>query len=343
MFDNLTNKLQRVFKTLSGEGLLTEANVSEALEQIRTALLDGDVHIEVARRLVENVRAKALGSEVMLSLSPAQQVVKILRDELVILLGHEQAKLRFGRPPSVFYLVGLQGSGKTTTAGKLGRWLEKRGHRPLLVSTDVYRPAAREQLAIIARDVGLPYFPGQGDKPVELLRQAYREANLTASDVLIVDTAGRLHIDEALMLELSEMKQAVPPVEILFIADAMTGQDAVKSAGEFHSQLGITGVILTKMDGDARGGAALSIRSVTGQPIKFIGIGEKYDALEPFHPDRIASRILGLGDVLSLIEKAEEAVDRRQAETLERKLRENSFTLEDFRDQLRQMRKMGPL
>ena len=334
MFDSLTNKLQRVFKNLSGEGVLTEANVTEALAQIRTALLEGDVHLQVADRLVAKVRAKALGSEVMLSLSPAQQVVKFLRDELVSLLGQEQAKLRFGRPPSVFLLVGLQGSGKTTTAGKLAKWLEKRGHRPLLVSTDVYRPAAREQLAIIARDVGTPYFQGESASPVELLRQAHREANLTASDVLIVDTAGRLHIDEALMKELSEMKAAVPPVEILFIADAMTGQDAVKSAGQFHAQLGITGVILTKMDGDARGGAALSIRSVTGQPIKFIGVGEKYDALEPFHPDRIASRILGLGDILSLIEKAEEAVDRKQAEAFERKLRQDSFTLGDFRDQL---------
>ena len=344
MFEALTEKLGRTFKSLRGEGKLSEAHITEALSQIRLALLEGDVHFQVVQQLTDNIRRRALGQEVLLALSPDQQVLKIVRDELVQLLGVAHTPLQFAKkPPSIIFLTGLQGSGKTTTTGKLGKWLAKTGHRPMAVSTDVRRPAAREQLAQIARAVGLPVVEKESSDPLELLKAAKREAELSAYDVVLVDTQGRLHIDAELMGELEAMKKAYPPVETLFVADAMTGQDAVKSAGTFHERLSLTGVILTKMDGDARGGAALSIRWVTGQPIKFIGTGEKYDALEPFHPDRIASRILGLGDVLSLIEKAEETVDRAKAEELEEKLRRAEFTLEDFRDQLRQLKKMGPL
>jgi len=344
MFEALTEKLQRTFKSLRGEGKLSEEHVTRALAELRRALLEGDVHFKVVEQLTTNIRQKALGQEVLLSLSPDQQVLKIVRDELVQLLGGTHAPLQFAKkPPSVIFLTGLQGSGKTTTTGKLGHWLMKTGHRPVAVSTDVRRPAAREQLRQIAQAVGLPVVEKESNDPLELLKAAKREAELSAYDVILVDTQGRLHIDEELMGELEAMKKAYPPVETLFVADAMTGQDAVKSAGTFHERLSLTGVILTKMDGDARGGAALSIRWVTGQPIKFIGLGEKYDALEPFHPDRIVSRLLGMGDVLSLIEKAEETVDRAKAEELEEKLRRAEFTLEDFRDQLRQLKKMGPL
>ena len=344
MFEALTEKLQRTFKSLRGEGKLSEEHVTRALAELRRALLEGDVHFKVVEQLTTNIRQKALGQEVLLSLSPDQQVLKIVRDELVQLLGGTPAPLQFAKkPPSLIFLTGLQGSGKTTTTGKLGQWLLKTGHRPVAVSTDVRRPAAREQLRQIAQAVGLPVVEKESNDPLELLKAAKREAELSAYDVILVDTQGRLHIDEELMGELEAMKKAYPPVETLFVADAMTGQDAVKSAGAFHERLSLTGVILTKMDGDARGGAALSIRWVTGQPIKFIGLGEKYDALEPFHPDRIVSRLLGMGDVLSLIEKAEETVDRAKAEELEEKLRRAEFTLEDFRDQLRQLKKMGPL
>ncbi|MEE9233982.1 MAG: signal recognition particle protein [Candidatus Acidoferrales bacterium] len=344
MFEALTEKLQKTFKSLRGEGKLSEEHLNQALNQIRLALLEGDVHYQVVEQVTANLRRKALGKEVMLSLSPDQQVLKIIRDELIDLLGREPAPLQFSKkPPSLIFLIGLQGSGKTTTTGKLGKWLAKKGHRPVAVSTDVRRPAAREQLSQIARAVGLPVVEKESNDPLELIKAARREAELSAYDVILVDTQGRLHIDEELMRELEAMKKAYSPVEMLFVADAMTGQDAVKSAGTFHERLATTGVILTKMDGDARGGAALSIRWVTGQPVKFIGTGEKYDALEPFHPDRIVSRILGMGDVLSLIEKAEEAVDRGKAEELEEKLRRAEFTLEDFRDQLRQLKKMGPL
>jgi signal recognition particle subunit SRP54 len=287
-----------------------------------------------------------MGEEVLTSLSPGQQVVKIVRDELIKMLGTHQSKLRFANePPSVIMIVGLQGSGKTTSTAKLARFLSKSNHNPLLVSVDVYRPAARHQLSVLGRDLKLPVYPGpEGEnRPLELARAARKEALQTGRDVLLLDTAGRLHIDDELMAELQQLKELLNPVEILFVADAMTGQDAVKSADEFHKRLGITGVILTKMDGDARGGAALSIRSVTGQPLKFVGVGEKPDALEPFHPDRVASRILGMGDVLSLIEKVEETIDKRQAEEMQRKLIENEFTLEDFRDQIKQIRKLGPL
>ena len=346
MFENLSDKLQRVFKTLRGEGKLTAANMETALREIRVALLEADVHFRVVKQLVENIRQKAMGEEVLTALSPTQQVVKIVHEELIKILGSHQAKLRFGNePPTVIFIVGLQGSGKTTTTGKLSRWLSKNGHSPLMVSVDVYRPAARQQLSVIGRDIKMPVYAGAPEEttPAELGRAARREAANTGRDVLLVDTAGRLHIADDLMRELQELKALLAPTEILFVADAMTGQDAVKSADEFHKRLGITGVILTKMDGDARGGAALSIRTVTNQPLKFVGIGEKFDAFEPFHPDRVASRILGMGDVLSIIEKVGEQIDQKQAEEMQRKLIENEFTLEDFRDQLRQLRKLGPL
>ncbi len=344
MFENLSEKLQRVFKNLRGEGKLTAENMEAALREIRMALLEADVHFRVVKQLMENVKQKALGQEVLASFSPAQQVIKIVHDELIHILGSHQAKLRFANePPTVIMIVGLQGSGKTTTTGKLSRWLSKNSHSPLMVSVDVYRPAARKQLSVIARDIKLPVYEGvEGEtKPLELAKSARREAVQTGRDTILIDTAGRLHIDEDLMTELQELKNEFNPTEILFVADAMTGQDAVKSAEEFHKRLGITGVILTKMDGDARGGAALSIRTVTDQPLKFIGVGEKFDAFEPFHPDRAANRILGMGDVLSFIEKVEQTVDKKQAEEMQRKLMDNEFTLEDFRDQLKQLRKLG--
>jgi len=345
MFDQLTQKLQKVFKNLRGEGRLSAEHIEEALKEIRMALLEADVNFKVVKQFVESVKAKALGQDVLSSLTPGQQVIKVVRDELLEMLGGESAGLNFPpKRPNVFLMVGLQGSGKTTSTGKLARWLNRNGHRAYLLSIDIYRPAAREQLAILGKDLGVPVYPGvAAEEPLKLCRAALREAENSGCDVLLIDTAGRLHIDEALMQELRQVKQAVNPAEILFVADAMTGQDAVKSAQEFHTQLGLTGVILTKMDGDARGGAALSIKTVTGQPVKFVGVGEKADALEPFYPDRLVSRILGMGDVLSLIEKAQDAIDQEQAVELEKKLREDTFTLEDFRDQLRQMRKLGPL
>ncbi|MGC8883717.1 MAG: signal recognition particle protein [Bryobacteraceae bacterium] len=345
MFDSLSDKLQRVFKNLRGEGRLTAENMEAALKEIRVALLEADVHFKVVKAFIEAVRAKAMGQEVLTALSPAQQVIKIVRDELVHILGSHASRLRTAnQPPTVVLIVGLQGSGKTTTTAKLARYLGKNGHRPLMVSVDVYRPAAREQLAVLARNLGLPVYEGNpGDTPLALARGAKREAEITGRDIVLVDTAGRLHIDDELMAELEELKNSLQPTEILFVADAMTGQDAVRSAEEFHRRLGITGAILTKMDGDARGGAALSIRHITGQPLKFVGTGEKPDALEPFHPDRIANRILGMGDVLSFIEKVEQAVDQKQAEKMQRKLLEDEFTLEDFRDQLKQLRRLGSL
>jgi signal recognition particle subunit SRP54 len=344
MFENLTEKLQRTFKNLRGQGKLSEEHLDAALAEIREAMLEGDVAVPVVEELLTNIRAKALGTEVMLQLSPDQQVIKIVRDELTALLGKHAKPLFASRPPSVWMIVGLQGSGKTTTTGKLALWLSQHGHRPIAVSTDVYRPAAREQLAQVAKAINVNLWPGKGtDKPLEIVRGAIKEAKLSASDVILVDTAGRLHIDDELMNELSTLKKELQPSEIFFIADAMIGQDAVRSAGEFHKRLGLTGVILTKLDGDARGGAALSISKVSGAPVKFVGLGEKYDALEGFYPERIVSRILGMGDILSLIERAEQAVDKKAALELERKLRKDEFTLEDFRDQLRQIRKMGPL
>jgi signal recognition particle subunit SRP54 len=350
MFENLSEKLQRAFKNLRGQGKLTEENIGEALREIRIALLEADVNFKVVKELIDHIREKALGQEVMTALSPAEQVVKVVRDELVELLGRDTAKLKFAsQPPTVALMAGLQGSGKTTTSGKLANWLKKGGHRPMLVSVDVYRPAAREQLKVVAQAIKANLYEGEvgeaNTATVErLAKEARREAINSGCDVLVVDTAGRLHIDEQLMEEMQSLKRLLSPQEILFVADAMTGQDAVKSADEFHKKLSLTGVVLTKMDGDARGGAALSIRHVTGQPIKFIGVGEKYDALEPFHPDRIVSRILGMGDILSLIERAEENVDKKKAEQFAQKaLGGDGFSLEDFRDQLRQVKKMGSL
>lgn len=345
MLDHLADRLQLVFKTLRGEGRLTEKNIEAALREIRIALLEADVNYAVVRGFIKRVKILALGQEVLSSLSPGQQVVKIVRDELIALLGGEHSSLKFsGRPPSVIMLVGLQGSGKTTTCGKLGALLSKQGRHPLLVPADVYRPAAIEQLMQVADRVSLPCYESDPKiSPPDICKAAAKQAAKTGRDVILVDTAGRLHIDEELMKELSVIKKRMEPSEILFVADAMTGQDAVKSAEAFNNGLDISGVILTKLDGDARGGAALSIREVTGKPIKFIGIGEKFDELEPLHPDRLVSRILGMGDVLTLIEKAEESVDIKEAQELERKIRKNEFTLEDYRKQVRRLRKMGSL
>ena len=352
MFENLTDKLQRAFKTLRGQGTLTEENIADALREIRVALLEADVNLNVARDLIEQIRVNAVGTEVLTALSPSEQVIKIVRDELITLLGKDTARFKFAsQPPTVILMAGLQGAGKTTTSAKLAAWLKKGGHRPMLVSVDVYRPAAREQLKVVAKSIEAKLYEGDQkgetagpDLVVRLAKEALREAKIMGCDTLIVDTAGRLHIDEALMDEMARLKKLLNPSEILFIADAMTGQDAVNSAEDFHKRLGLTGVILTKMDGDARGGAALSIRHVTGQPIKFIAVGEKPDAFEPFHPDRIVGRILGMGDMMSLIEKAESTLDRKKSEEFAKKaLLGDGFTLEDFRDQLRQIKKMGSM
>ena len=350
MFENLQEKLQRAFKSLRGQAKLTEENIDEALREIRLALLEADVNFKVVKQLIDQIRAKAVGQEVMTALSPGEQVIKILRDELVEILGKDTARMKFAsQPPTIVLMAGLQGSGKTTTSGKLANWFKVGGHRPLLVSVDVYRPAAREQLKVVAQAVKSHIYEGEvgeaNTATVErLVKEARREAVVTGCDVLIVDTAGRLHIDDQLMDEMQSLKKLLNPSEILFVADAMTGQDAVRSAEEFHKKLSLTGVVLTKMDGDARGGAALSIRQVTGQPIKFIGVGEKYDALEPFHPDRIVSRILGMGDILSLIERAESQIDKKKAQEMATKaLTGDGFSLEDFRDQLRQVKKMGSM
>ena len=350
MFENLQEKLQRAFKTLRGQAKLTEENIDEALREIRLALLEADVNFKVVKQLIDQIRVKAVGQEVMTALSPGEQVIKIVRDELIDILGKDTARMKFAsQPPTVVLMAGLQGSGKTTTSGKLAHWLKQGGHRPLLVSVDVYRPAAREQLKIVAQAVKSNLYEGQVTEAdtatVErLVKEARREAVVSGCDVLIVDTAGRLHIDQPLMDEMQSLKKLLNPSEILFVADSMTGQDAVNSADEFHKKLTLTGVVLTKMDGDARGGAALSIRQVTGQPIKFIGVGEKYDALEPFHPDRIVSRILGMGDILSLIERAEQQIDKKKAaEMASKALSGDGFSLEDFRDQLRSVKKMGSM
>jgi signal recognition particle subunit SRP54 len=345
MFDALQDKFQRVFKTLRGQGRLTEPLIDETLRDVRLALLEADVNVKVVKELLTRVRVRAMGEEVASSFTPAQEVVRIVRDELVEILGRDAALLSFSKEyPTVFLIVGLQGSGKTTSAGKLALWLAKKDRRPMLVSTDVYRPAAREQLAIIAKAVDIRCFEGEGiTSPIDLAMAARKDAEDRGHDVLIVDTAGRLHIDEEMMQEVSDLRTRLRPSEVLLVADAMIGQDAVRSAQEFHERLGTTGVILTKLDGDARGGAALSIHHVTSQPIKFIGVGEKYDALEVFYPDRIVSRILGMGDVLSLIEKAEQTIDKQKALEVQRKIVTDTFSLEDFRDQLRQMRKLGPV
>ena len=345
MLENLSNKLQKILKDLRGHGRVSERHIEETAREIRNALLDADVHFKIAKEFVEKIKERALGQEVMQALTPGQQVIKVVRDELVELLGGSQTDLKFAaQPPSVYLMVGLQGSGKTTTAAKLGLWLTKANHTPLLLSVDVYRPAAIEQLKVLCTGNNLGYFDAPGnDDPIRRTEEGIRHARNSGYDVVLVDSAGRLHIDDEMMVELDRIRKASSPTEILLVADAMTGQDAVRSAKEFHDRLGLTGVILTKMDGDARGGAALSIKSVTGQGIKFVGTGEKVDALEPFYPDRLAGRILGMGDVLSLIEKAEETVDQEEAFELAEKIRKDEFTLDDFREQLRQIRKMGPL
>jgi signal recognition particle subunit SRP54 len=345
MFENLSDKLESAFKKLRGHGKLSETNIEEGLKEVRMALLEADVHYRVVKGFIEEVRTRALGQEVMASLTPGQQVVKIVNEKLTELMGsrHEALNLA-GPPPAAMMLVGLQGSGKTTTAGKLATQLRKAGRRPFLVPADVYRPAAIAQLQTIGNQLGVPVFPSTKDQdPVQICLEAKAGAFQNGCDTLILDTAGRLHIDEELMAELGRIKTAIRPSDILLVADAMTGQDAVNIAKSFNDQLDISGVVLTKMDGDARGGAALSIKAITGKPIKFIGVGEKLSALEPFHPDRMASSILGMGDVLSLIEKAQETVDQKKAVELQKKLRKNQFSLEDFRDQLRQVRKMGSL
>ena len=353
MFENLSDKLQRSFKNLRGQGTITEENISDALREIRTALLESDVNLEVVKITVEHIRAKAMGSEVATSLSPSEQIVKIVSDELANILGRDTARFKFAsQPPTVILMAGLQGSGKTTTSGKLAQWLKKGGHRPMLVSVDVYRPAAREQLKVVADSIKAQIYEGKLDPAVQhgtpdvlrLAKEALRDARNFGNDILLVDTAGRLGIDQLLMDEMAELKRELNPSEILFVADAMTGQDAVNSAKAFNDRLGITGVVLTKMDGDARGGAALSIRHVTGAPIKFLGTGEKPDAFEPFHPDRIVSRIMGMGDIATLLERAEEKLDRGKAEQFAKKaLSGDGFSLEDFREQLRQIKKMGSM
>src|SRR4051812_7985658 len=350
MFENLQERLQKTFKSLRGQATLTDENIQETLRELRLALLEADVNFKVVKQFIDQVQAKAVGQQVMSALSPGEQVIKIVRDELAEVLGKDTARVKFAsQPPTVVLMAGLQGSGKTTTSGKLAHWFKNGGHRPLLVSVDVYRPAAREQLKVVAQAIKAQIYQGEvgeaNTATVErLAKEARREAVNSGCDVLIVDTAGRLHIDDQLMDEMQSLKKLLNPSEILFVADAMTGQDAVRSADEFHKKLSLTGVVLTKMDGDARGGAALSIRQVTGSPIKFIGVGEKYDALEPFHPDRIVSRILGMGDILSLIERAEQTVDKKKAQDIAaRALSGDGFSLEDFRDQLRQVRKMGSL
>lgn len=344
MFETLSDKLQEVFKKLSSRGHLTEKDVDAALREVRLALLEADVNYKVVKDFLGRVRERAIGADVMRSLTPAQQVVKIVHEELINTLGEPDKLDLSGPPPHVIMLVGLHGSGKTTTAAKLALILRKSGQRPLLVAADTHRPAAVTQLEILGRQLDLPvHSEGIEPSPPEICARALRRAEESAYNVVILDTAGRLHIDDALMAELEEIKKRVRPCEVLLVADAMTGQDAVRVAGDFHTRVGLTGLILTKVDGDARGGAAISMRSVTGVPIKFIGVGEKLDALEAFHPDRLASRILGMGDVLTLIEKAQAEMDQEQAMRTAQRLMEGEIDLEDFLRQLREVKKLGPL
>ncbi len=345
MFENLSDKLDAAFRKLKGHGKLSEKNIEDGLKEVRMALLEADVHYRVTKHFISEVRERALGQEVLASLTPAQQVIKIVNEELTELMGSQNEDLNLSGPsPAAIMLVGLQGSGKTTTAGKLSVFLRKKGRKPFLVPADVYRPAAIDQLKKLGQQLEVPVFSSSTDMdPVDICRQARTAAHQQGCDTLLLDTAGRLHIDEDLMAELSRIKDTVKPSDILLVADAMTGQDAVNIAESFNETLDIGGVVLTKMDGDARGGAALSIKEITGKPIKFIGVGEKLSELEPFHPDRLASSILGMGDVLTLIEKAQDAVDEKKAAELEKKLRKSQFTLEDFRDQMVQIRKMGSL
>jgi len=345
MFENLSDRLQKVFKDLRGFGKLTPENIQAGLREVRLALLEADVNFKVTKDFISTISERAVGQEVLDSLTPGQQVIKIVHQELVGLLGGQTELLKLdGKQPVVIMLACLQGSGKTTTAAKLARHLKEKGRRPYLVPADVYRPAAIKQLQVLGEDVGVPVYPSQvSQDPVDICRQALVAAEEQWLNTLILDTAGRLHIDEELMGELRRINEEVQPAEILFVADAMTGQDAVNVAEKFKTDLALTGVVLTKMEGDARGGAALSIKKVTERPIKFVGVGEGMDALDVFHPDRQASRILGMGDVLSLIEKAEEVIDQKQAEKLAKKIQKSEFTLEDFRDQIQQIKKMGSL
>jgi signal recognition particle subunit SRP54 len=344
MFDSLSTRLQTIFDRLGGRGRLSEDNIQEALREVRVALLEADVNFKVVRGFMERVREKAVGQDVLKSLTPAHQVVKVVHDELIELLGGSGHRLSTApHPPTVIMLIGLQGSGKTTTAAKLARMYGKQGQHPILAAADTYRPAAQDQLRTLGGQISVPVVGEPGQTPLEICRAARDEAAARGLTPLLLDTAGRLHIDEAMLDELKAIKREVAPHHVLLVVDAMTGQDAVTVADRFNQAVGIDAVILTKMDGDSRGGAALSVRHVTGRPIAFVGVGEKTDALEPFHPDRLASRILGMGDVLSLVEKAQESVDQEKAQELVRKLREDSFSLDDFREQLKQLRKMGPL
>jgi signal recognition particle subunit SRP54 len=346
MFDTLSDKLSKAMKHLRGQAKLSESNIEEALREVRMALLEADVHVAVARTFLARVKEKALGAEVLQGLNPTQAFIDIVYQELTEIMGGKapEKPLTFAsKPPTVVMMVGLQGAGKTTTSGKLAKFLKKNGSSPLLVPADVYRPAAIEQLHVVAKDAGVPSFRTELKDPVEICRAAVKEAQLKGWDVVILDTAGRLHIDEALMAELGRIKEACAPTEILFVADAMTGQDAVRSAASFHEQLHITGVILTKTDGDTRGGAAFSIKQATGQPIRFIGEGEKLDDLQVFHPDRMAQRILGMGDVLTLIEQAKDKIDEREAEDMAKRMAKNQFTLDDMRKQFQQVQKLGSM
>lgn len=344
MFEDLSQKLEAVFKKIRGQGRLTEANISESLREVRRVLLDADVNYGVTKQFVENVKNKALGREVITSVTPGQLIVKIIYDELVSLMGGVKTDISDAPlPPTVVMICGLQGSGKTTFAGKLALYLKTKGRSPLLVAADIYRPAAIEQLKQLGAQISIPVFTGELQNAVKIAEQGIEHARKNARDVVIIDTAGRLHIDEEMMNEVAAIKNLTKPHEILFVVDSMTGQDAVNTAKAFHDRLDFNGVVLTKLDGDTRGGAALSIRSVVERPIKFVSIGEKLDALEPFHPDRMASRILGMGDVVTLVEKAQEQFDEKKAQKLEEKLRKSQFTLEDFLDQLQEIKKMGPL
>ncbi|MCI9354011.1 MAG: signal recognition particle protein [Firmicutes bacterium] len=344
-FESLSSKLQEVFKQLRSKGKLTENDVKTAMREVKIALLEADVNFKIVKQFIKKVTERAVGTEVLEGLNPGQQVIKIVNEELIDLMGTTQSKLTFAnRPPTIYMMVGLQGAGKTTSSGKLAGLLRKQGKNPLLVACDVYRPAAIKQLQVVGKTYNIPVFE-MGDKisPVEISKKAVEYAAEQKYDVILIDTAGRLHINEELMEELKNIKTAVHPQEILLVVDAMTGQDAVTVAESFDGQLGVDGIILTKLDGDARGGAALSVRSVTSKPIKYIGMGEKMEDLEPFHPDRMASRILGMGDVLSLIEKAQQSFDEKQAMELQKKMRENDFTLDDFLKQMQQVKKMGPI
>ena len=344
MLEDLSQKLETVFKKLRGYGKLTENNVADSMKEIRRALLEADVNYKVVKDFVASVQIKAIGQDVLKSVTPGQMIVKIVHSELITLLGETSAQIKIaGIPPTIVMLAGLQGSGKTTFAGKLAQFYRKKGKHPMLVAADVYRPAAIEQLRVVGNNLDIPVYTEESGKPVQICFQAIAEARQKTCDLLILDTAGRLHIDDLMMRELEEIKEKVKPHEILFVADGMTGQDAVNTANEFCKRLDFDGIVLTKLDGDTRGGAALSIRAVTQKPIKFIGIGEKYDAIEQFFPDRIASRILGMGDVVSLVERAQETIDQEKAAKIEKKILKQDFNLEDFFDQLQQIKKMGPL